>query len=193
MLYSPLEFWLVQCSTQTQCAWARAQLRLKKKHPRTIVCFKISPSSYKVAMTSQWSFVWRYIAVCHPQNYRHLNVSMNNAARVLLYVVPVAVISIGLNIPKFFESKVPDCLFDFSTYSQTALLKLQQMALQRFFPTTFCHDAIKEMRQLVSLTIQTHYSWVAQDRDLWRMIYQLSFSTTIAYNIQIRIGKGHHP
>ena len=147
MLYSPLEFWLVQCSTQTQCAWPRAQLWLKKKHPRTIVSFKINPSSYKVAMTSQWSFAWRYIAVCHPQNYRHLNVSMNNAARVLLYVVPVAVISIGLNIPKFFESKVPNRILDFFYLFQNSALMSATDGAARIFSYRLMprHDQGNEM------------------------------------------------
>jgi hypothetical protein len=48
----------------------------------------------------------RYIAVCYPQKYRHLNLSMANASRVLMYVVPVTLASVLLNIPKFFEAKV---------------------------------------------------------------------------------------
>ena len=48
----------------------------------------------------------RYIAVCHPQKYRSLNLSINNVVRVVIYVVPVTLASVSLNLPKFFEAKV---------------------------------------------------------------------------------------
>ena len=48
----------------------------------------------------------RYCAVCHPYTYRDLTHSNSVNKRVLLYVLPVILVSILLNIPKFFETRI---------------------------------------------------------------------------------------
>ena len=67
-------------------------------------------------------------------------------------------------------------MLNFSTNCQTALLCLQQMALQEFSPTTSCRGVIRESRWHVYLVIRTHVSTVAPDWELWRTLYQLSYS-----------------
>jgi hypothetical protein len=47
--------------------------------------------------------VERYIAVCRPHQYRTITATMTNTKRLLVYIVPVTILSISLNIPKFME------------------------------------------------------------------------------------------
>jgi len=46
----------------------------------------------------------RYLAVCHPITYRDMSVSKSRKQRLVLYLLPVIVVSAVLNIPKFFET-----------------------------------------------------------------------------------------
>jgi 7 transmembrane receptor (rhodopsin family) len=49
----------------------------------------------------------RYLAVCHPNHYRMVNRSQAGYTRTLLvYVLPVVLFSIVLNIPKFLETEL---------------------------------------------------------------------------------------
>ena len=66
----------------------------------------------------------RYLAVCHPITYRQTTVSRTRSERLffffvknawdkfyipdrlLLYLLPVFLLSVGLNIPKFFETEI---------------------------------------------------------------------------------------
>ena len=48
----------------------------------------------------------RYVAVCKPHRYRELNIRVGMIRRIMIYTIPVATISVLLNIPKFFETKV---------------------------------------------------------------------------------------
>ena len=50
--------------------------------------------------------VERYLAVCKPFVFRNLNLKNSAILRLTLYLLPVIVISIVVNIPKFFEMKV---------------------------------------------------------------------------------------
>ena len=50
--------------------------------------------------------LYRYVAVCKPHRYRELNIRVGMIRRILIYTIPVATISVLLNIPKFFETKV---------------------------------------------------------------------------------------
>ena len=52
-------------------------------------------------------FGWpRYCAVCHPYTYRDLTQTSSVSKRVSLYIIPVLVFSVVLNIPKFFETRI---------------------------------------------------------------------------------------
>ena len=48
----------------------------------------------------------RYCAVCHPYTYRDLTQTSSVSKRVSLYIVPVLLFSVILNIPKFFETRI---------------------------------------------------------------------------------------
>ena len=48
----------------------------------------------------------RYCAVCHPYTYRDLTQTRSVSRRVAIYVIPVIIFSIILNLPKFFETKI---------------------------------------------------------------------------------------
>ncbi|XP_023330932.1 FMRFamide receptor [Eurytemora carolleeae] len=48
----------------------------------------------------------RYWAVCQPTNYRSANLSETQCKRVLKYLVPVILLSVLLNLPKFLETSV---------------------------------------------------------------------------------------
>ena len=50
--------------------------------------------------------VERYLAVCKPFLFRSLNVKNSAILRLTLYVLPVTVVSLVVNIPKFLEMKV---------------------------------------------------------------------------------------
>lgn len=50
----------------------------------------------------------RWLAVCKPITYRNMNQTMSTSRRVAMYVTPVAVVSICLNIPKFMENEVKE-------------------------------------------------------------------------------------
>ena len=50
--------------------------------------------------------VERYIAVCRPHQYRTISLTMTNTKRLLVYIIPVTVLSFALNIPKFMEVTV---------------------------------------------------------------------------------------
>lgn len=52
--------------------------------------------------------VERYIAVCKPHQYRVITQTMSNSKRLLVYVVPVTVLSFSLNIPKFMEITITE-------------------------------------------------------------------------------------
>ena len=49
---------------------------------------------------------FRYCAVCHPYTYRDLTQARSVSKRVTLYVIPVVIFSIILNLPKFFETQI---------------------------------------------------------------------------------------
>lgn len=48
----------------------------------------------------------RYFAVCHPYRYRDMTQSCPVSRRVVSYVGPVVALSVILNIPKFFETRL---------------------------------------------------------------------------------------
>ncbi len=48
---------------------------------------------------------YRYIAVCFPLVHRDLAHTYSAATRVAIYAVPVAVVSILTNVPKFLETR----------------------------------------------------------------------------------------
>ena len=50
----------------------------------------------------------RYIAVCRPHQYRAISLTMTNARRLLVYIVPVTALSFALNVPKFMEVTVTE-------------------------------------------------------------------------------------
>merc|ERR1719270_1335095 len=47
----------------------------------------------------------RYLAVCHPIAYRQMNISSSSKQRLSVYLIPVLLVSILLNIPKFLETE----------------------------------------------------------------------------------------
>eukprot|EP00094_Tigriopus_californicus_P008114 TCALIF_07810-PA protein Name:"Similar to FR FMRFamide receptor (Drosophila melanogaster)" AED:0.47 eAED:0.39 QI:0/0.5/0.4/0.8/1/1/5/0/292 len=49
--------------------------------------------------------VERYLAVCKPLLYRNLSHTMTSFKRAAMYVMPVALVSVCLNIPKFMETQ----------------------------------------------------------------------------------------
>ena len=59
-----------------------------------------------------WSYpnleCFRYIAVCRPHQYRAISLTMTNTRRLLVYIVPVTVLSFALNVPKFMEVTVTE-------------------------------------------------------------------------------------
>ena len=58
---------------------------------------------------SQWYNIncsFRYTAVCHPFYYRESLAGRTISSRVLMYVIPVIVISTIINIPKFLETEL---------------------------------------------------------------------------------------
>ena len=48
----------------------------------------------------------RYCSVCHPYIYRDITQTRSVSRRVAIYVIPVILFSIILNLPKFFETKI---------------------------------------------------------------------------------------
>ena len=46
------------------------------------------------------------MAVCHPHKYREFNHRLNTVCRILVYTGPALTLSILLNLPKFYETKV---------------------------------------------------------------------------------------
>ena len=52
------------------------------------------------------SSYFRYCSVCHPYTYRDLTQTRSVSRRVAIYVIPVIIFSIILNLPKFFETKI---------------------------------------------------------------------------------------
>ena len=50
--------------------------------------------------------MFRYTAVCHPFYYRESLAGRSITSRVLMYVIPVIVISTIINIPKFLETEL---------------------------------------------------------------------------------------
>merc|ERR1712110_899109 len=50
----------------------------------------------------------RWMAVCKPIMYRNMNQTMSTSRRVAMYVTPVAILSICLNIPKFMETQIKE-------------------------------------------------------------------------------------
>ena len=44
--------------------------------------------------------------MCHPYTYRDITQTSTVNKRVIIYVVPVIVFSLVLNLPKFFETKI---------------------------------------------------------------------------------------
>ena len=50
--------------------------------------------------------MFRYTAVCHPFYYRESLAGRTISSRVLMYVIPVIVISTIINIPKFLETEL---------------------------------------------------------------------------------------
>ena len=51
-----------------------------------------------------WTF--RYVAIIHPLLHRNLSVKYSVKQRVVFYTLPVVVVSVFVNIPKFLETKV---------------------------------------------------------------------------------------
>ena len=57
--------------------------------------------------TQRWYIcLFRYTAVCHPFYYRESLAGRTISSRVLMYVIPVIVISTIINIPKFLETEL---------------------------------------------------------------------------------------
>ena len=50
--------------------------------------------------------LFRYTSVCHPIYYRETLAGRSVTSRVLMYVIPVILISTLINIPKFLELKL---------------------------------------------------------------------------------------
>ena len=50
--------------------------------------------------------LFRYTSVCHPIYYRQSLARRSVTSRVLMYVIPVILISTLINIPKFLELKL---------------------------------------------------------------------------------------
>ena len=48
----------------------------------------------------------RYLAVCRPLTYRALTVARSSRVRLALYLVPVIILSVAVNIPRFFETVI---------------------------------------------------------------------------------------
>ena len=65
------------------------------------VVYKITHEKYLDS-----SFYFRYCSVCHPYTYRDITQTSTVNKRVIIYVVPVIVFSLVLNLPKFFETKI---------------------------------------------------------------------------------------
>ena len=58
-------------------------------------------------LTNEISFVFfRYIAVCYPLLHRDLVHTYSVMRRVMIYTIPVVIVSLLINIPKFFETKI---------------------------------------------------------------------------------------
>ena len=51
-------------------------------------------------------FCFRYIAICYPLVHRNLSHSYTIAKRVAFYTIPVMILSILINLPKFWETRV---------------------------------------------------------------------------------------
>ena len=49
---------------------------------------------------------FRYIAVCYPLLHRDLVHTYSVMRRVMIYTIPVVIVSLLINIPKFFETKI---------------------------------------------------------------------------------------
>ena len=49
---------------------------------------------------------FRYIAICFPIIYRNLSHSYTATKRVVVSTLPVMLLSVFINLPKFFETKV---------------------------------------------------------------------------------------
>ena len=68
---------------------------------------------------------FRYYSVCHPYNYRDLTQTKSVPRRVILYVVPVVIFSVLINIPKFFETRIVNSSdrtqIDFSLFKNGSL------------------------------------------------------------------------
>ena len=86
------------------------------------ICIPPPPVSFKVYS--------RYIAVCHPFYYRESTTGSSVTMRAVTYVVPDILVSVALNIPKFFETEIiyvneehNNQTFTFVTYDLTELRK----------------------------------------------------------------------
>ena len=49
--------------------------------------------------------MFRYVAICHPFVHRNISHSYSVRRRVIFYTLPVIMISIVINLPKFLETK----------------------------------------------------------------------------------------
>ena len=49
--------------------------------------------------------LFRYVAICHPFVHRNISHSYSVRRRVIFYTLPVIMISIVINLPKFLETK----------------------------------------------------------------------------------------
>ena len=64
----------------------------------------------------------RYLAVCHPLMYRAHKVRNSPRVHMLTYILPSVIISMILNVPKFFETKLITRNFtDSNNFSQEVL------------------------------------------------------------------------
>ena len=68
--------------------------------------------------------------MCHPFYYRESNNGSSVTMRAVTYVIPVIMVSVALNIPKFFETEIiyvkeeqNNMTFTYVTYDLTDLRK----------------------------------------------------------------------
>ncbi|XP_023345153.1 FMRFamide receptor [Eurytemora carolleeae] len=83
------------------------------KHDSVVWLYLIPRFSYPLNNTSYCcsifvtvAIAWeRYLAVCHPNHYRTMTLTYSTKLRVFWYLVPVVLLSVLLNVPKFLETE----------------------------------------------------------------------------------------
>ena len=67
--------------------------------------------------------------MCHPYTYRDLTKTSSVFRRVIIYVVPVIIFSVILNLPKFFETKIvyqsEQDLVDFTMFKNVSMENME--------------------------------------------------------------------